>query len=525
MGLRINSDVGALNALRNLRSTARQQTRNFERLSTGLAINRGSDNPAAMVLSNMLAGQLASIQQASENTQNALNMTDVADAALEQVSNQLVGLRADIVASMNTGTLGSEAQRAMEQSIAMRLSSIDRIGATTRYAGQNLLNGELGYNVTDVSPEIENVTVHGGDFPVGVQRTFEVTVGEEGGPAVADGVLQHEYGPHEGHAARIRISGPKGEATFIVSATSLESAIRYFNEYSADDNDYRPGDPERPTPRELTGVYATSDGRIRTEEEGSDASFTLEYLKFDWQTGEPQSYEEFAEYYRRSYDYTDEQLENMYEQYLDYRSRIKTLPDIKAGTYTGTGDGVTVNGEPATRDGNTVIINTASIQAEITLQPGATGTFSFTVDKAGAVFQLGPSAGSADRATIGIPQVSTGTLGRTSTEGSLRDLMPGGAASAGNDPARALRILDAATTEVSSLRGRVGAFAAQTLEPNMDALDVAFENLSASLSVLRDADMAGEIAEQVRLRLLRETGISALHRSNVLQGAALRLLT
>ena len=145
MGLRIGTNQGALTALRNLRANGVQSIRNFERLSTGLKINRGSDSPSGLVILEQLRSQLGSIQQATENTQNAFNLVNVADAALGQVSNRLIDLRSNLIASLNTGALGSTAQRALQQAIDQGVSAINRIGATTRFADQNLLNGNFGF--------------------------------------------------------------------------------------------------------------------------------------------------------------------------------------------------------------------------------------------------------------------------------------------------------------------------------------------------------------------------------------------
>ena len=89
MGLRINTNVSSIRALRNLRANDRNQARSLERLSTGLRINRGSDDPSGLVISEQLRSQVAALQQATTNSQNAMNLISVADAALGEVSNLL----------------------------------------------------------------------------------------------------------------------------------------------------------------------------------------------------------------------------------------------------------------------------------------------------------------------------------------------------------------------------------------------------------------------------------------------------
>ena len=103
MGLRINTNVPALGALRNLHAADKNLQKSLERLSTGLRINRASDDPSGLVISEQLRAQVGSMKQALENSQNASNLIGTAEAALSEVSDLLVGIRESIVFAMNTG--------------------------------------------------------------------------------------------------------------------------------------------------------------------------------------------------------------------------------------------------------------------------------------------------------------------------------------------------------------------------------------------------------------------------------------
>src|SRR3989338_3092922 len=96
MGLRINTNVTALSALRNLKNNDLNQARSLERLSTGLRINRGSDDPSGLVISEKLRAQLSSLNQAVDNAQNASNMIAVADSGLQQISDLLVQIQSSV---------------------------------------------------------------------------------------------------------------------------------------------------------------------------------------------------------------------------------------------------------------------------------------------------------------------------------------------------------------------------------------------------------------------------------------------
>ena len=74
------------------------------------------------------------------------------------------------------------------------------------------------------------------------------------------------------------------------------------------------------------------------------------------------------------------------------------------------------------------------------------------------------------------------------------------------------------------MRARLGSVSADVFEPNQRSLEVAFENVSAAASRIRDVDFAEEIATSLRLRLLRESGLSVLRQVNSNAGLALKLL-
>ncbi|MDQ7779346.1 MAG: flagellin, partial [Planctomycetota bacterium] len=69
MGLRINTNIPSIRAIRNLRINDLKQQVSLERLSTGLRINRASDDPSGLVISELLRSQIRGLKQAAENTQ------------------------------------------------------------------------------------------------------------------------------------------------------------------------------------------------------------------------------------------------------------------------------------------------------------------------------------------------------------------------------------------------------------------------------------------------------------------------
>src|SRR5205085_4836007 len=103
--MRINTNLAALQALRNLNTNSDALGISIQRLSTGLRINSGADDPAGLVVSESLRTQILGIDQASRNSQEAINMAKTAEGALNEVHGLLRSIRALAVHSANTGVV------------------------------------------------------------------------------------------------------------------------------------------------------------------------------------------------------------------------------------------------------------------------------------------------------------------------------------------------------------------------------------------------------------------------------------
>ena len=178
----------------------------------------------------------------------------------------------------------------------------------------------------------------------------------------------------------------------------------------------------------------------------------------------------------------------------------------------GTDVVASVNGVEATGDGNDISINTATLDLSLTLDSAFTGTASFTVTGGGALFQLGPDVVSNQQARLGIGSVNTARLGGTS--GLLFQLGTGGTADLSTDATTAANIVEEAINQVTSLRGRLGAFQRTTLETNQNALNDTLANLTEAESSIRDADFAAETAELTRSQILVQAGTQVLAIAN-----------
>jgi len=171
-----------------------------------------------------------------------------------------------------------------------------------------------------------------------------------------------------------------------------------------------------------------------------------------------------------------------------------------------------VNGYSAMGDGNSFSVKTATLNMTATVTAGSSTDFAFTITGGGGLFQVGPEVVSNQQARIGIFSVNTGRLGGTS--GRLYELGSGEAADLFTDPSTAASIVDEVSSEVASLRGRLGAFQATTLESNINSLNDTLENLTEAESSIRDADFAAETANLTRAQILVQSGVSVLAIAN-----------
>lgn len=200
---------------------------------------------------------------------------------------------------------------------------------------------------------------------------------------------------------------------------------------------------------------------------------------------------------------------------------VEVIDEGSSGTFetnlstnrdTGADVIATVNGVKANGDGNTLSINTATLDLELTVNDGTNNAVNFSIDGGGALIQLGPDVVSNQQARIGIESLSTGSLGGAT--GRLYELRAGNANDLKTNTTDAAKIVDETITKVAELRGRLGAFQRTTIDTNINSLTDLVANLSEAESSIRDADFAAESANLTRAQVLVQSGTSVLGIAN-----------
>ncbi|GAB2610943.1 flagellin [Paractinoplanes abujensis] len=144
MGLRINQNIAAQNAYRNLSVTDSQMSKSLEKLSSGFRINRAADDAAGLSISEGLRSQVGGLKVAVRNTQDGVSVAQTAEGALNETTAILQRMRDLSVQAANSGATDSSAAEAANKEMGQLNAELDRIGKSTAFGKQSLLDGTFG---------------------------------------------------------------------------------------------------------------------------------------------------------------------------------------------------------------------------------------------------------------------------------------------------------------------------------------------------------------------------------------------
>lgn len=489
MSLRINTNMSALNALRNVQNASEGFSRSIEKLASGLRINRSADDPAGLIRSEDLRAQIVSLEQAIANSQDAANLVKTAEGALEEVHNLLRSMRQLAVAAGNTGTNDLNALQANQNQIRSAIDSINRIAEQTQFGTKKLLDGTAGVSAAVIDPTRIGGVFFGGSVNgrVGTSAAMDYAVGT--------GLVTVNVTTA---ATRTTATG-----TALATGTTLSSVITTAGTLV------------------INGVNVSTDGtetlgRI-LDKINSLSSVTGVVAEYDQTTRQVSLRAvEYGSNFR--VDVSDTQ------NVLGLSGATITQGVDAVATVTvknSAGNDVTVQFTGGIGGTSGLRLTDAKGNVILLKENGnVTGTYAVARTTAGDVtFQIGANAG--QTAQISINNMRASQLGTGVVAGkSLADIdvtKAGGAE-------EALRIIDAAIQQVSKLRGDLGAFQKNVLDSNMRSLAVAKENLTATESAIRDVNFAEEISRFTKFQILQQAGMSVLGQANFAPQAVLQLI-
>src|SRR5262249_20057048 len=140
MSLRVNTNIDAFNAHRNLEATSYAQSKSMEKLSSGLRINRAADDAAGLAISEKMRAQLNGLDQANRNALDGISLVQTAEGAMNEQHSILQRIR-ELAVQRQNGTLSSTDQGAIDTEYAQLTAELGRIQGSTSFNGLNLLDG------------------------------------------------------------------------------------------------------------------------------------------------------------------------------------------------------------------------------------------------------------------------------------------------------------------------------------------------------------------------------------------------
>jgi len=489
---RINTNVPSLIAQTRLARTNSDLTTRLQRLATGLRINRGADDPAGLIVSERLRSELKGIRTAITNSERASSVIATTEGYLAEVADLLNSIKGLVVEAANTGGISQEEIEANQLQIDSALDSITRISNTASFAGLQLLNGSLDYLTSGVpTNNITDATVFGAEF--GNNDNVAVNVEVVSSAQTAELFLSGNTAGSPGallSSVTLEIAGNEGVQTLLfASGTTLSAVASAVNSL-----------------RDSTGVSASL----------VDPTDQTSGLVFN------------------STEYGSDQFVSVRK--VGQGGDFFSMADAQGGNIVTRDTGVDVtaivNGALATGNGLEVELNTPTLGVQLQLSANYAQTTgnqqTFHITGGGAEFQLGPSINAVQQVGIGVRSVATSRIGGSTIDG-VRYFLD--SIKSGNDNSlisgnaqNAAKVLEQAITDVSVMRGRLGAFERNTVQTNIRSLQVGVENLAASESKIRDADFAKETAELSRVQVLSQAGTAVLATANSLPQNVLSLL-
>ncbi|MGQ0627553.1 MAG: flagellin N-terminal helical domain-containing protein [Phycisphaerales bacterium] len=511
---RINTNVQSFVARLNLdRSNADLDTR-LQRLSTGLRINRGADDPAGLIVSQRLGSEINGIEQAVRNSERASSVISTAEGALNEVADLLNSIKGLVVEAANTGALSDEERQANQLQIDSAIESITRISNSTSFGGLKLLNGSLDYVLSGLhTSAVSKAQIFGANFAG--QANVNVAVETVASAQTGRLFLRGDYTGGFGNGAvqssvSLEVAGSRGvQVLQFLSGRSLSEVVQGVNAF-----------------KEATGVSASLvNGNVNSGVVFSTIDFGSDRFVSVQRQGGPSDGGFF-----RTYALTPN---TSVPASVDIPTLITAGTLVASNRDTGRDVVAVVNGTLGTGRGLRISLpNSQSLNLDLELnvdfatRNGATSSFSIT--GGGALYQLGGDINSTQQLNVGLPSITASRLGGTLIAGELSFLSS--LQSGGSNDLRsrnfqsATDILGAAISEVSVVRGRLGALEKNTLETNVRSLQTAIENLTSSQSRIRDADFAAESSALTRAQILSNAGTSTLALANQRAQQVLSLL-
>ncbi|MDA3128605.1 flagellin N-terminal helical domain-containing protein [Aliibacillus thermotolerans] len=495
--MKINNNIQALNAYRNLNQNQLQVSKNLEKLSSGLRINRAADDAAGLAISEKMRSQIRGLKQAERNAMDGISLIQTAEGAMQEIHSMLQRMRELAVQAAND-TNTDDDRKQIQKEINALLDEVDSISEKTEFNTKKLLDGSSAHFsrfVTDANGEEMN----GGNLPAvptpaissAKSGIYELKVTSDPVSVKASFTDDNEVG-----LKNVSVTGEGVLGEYIIKVS----------EYEANDDD------DSATAEGANNNPATAEG-ANNNPATANITITSPDGQSEFYGGKELTEDLSLDFNGITFEINGTKIERdgdatvtlsgtvTFKLTLD-GEELDEVNDITEGTFSVNGDNVMVQ----------TVVQGLEIQLNNEVQAGETSTFQIANDA--LAFQIGPN--SEQQVLVDIPIMNAKELGLKDGEEYISVMTH-------EDADAAIAAFDAAINKVSDARAQLGAVQ-NRLEHTINNLQVTHENLTAAESRIRDADMALEMTEFTRNNIINQSATAMLAQANQLPQGVLQLL-
>lgn len=472
----INTNIASLNAQNNLSASQTALNTSLERLSSGLRINSAKDDAAGLAISERFTTQINGNDQAARNANDAISLSQTAEGAMDEITNNLQRIRELSVQSLNATNSASD-REALDNEVQQLISEIDRVAEQTAFNGVNLLDGSFTDQVFQVGANVGETITIDSISSMKAEDLFGAGTVVPGTPEVpaADAEVTSIATTAALTAGDLTINGTDVGTSDSASAADIAQAINgaAITGVTA----------TATSPTDVTGSAPAGVGAITA------SAFTINGEDIGAITAGSDAAEQGA-------------------------NVAAAINDLTSTT------GVSANADATTGAITLSAANGADINISGTLDnTGLTagehhGTVSITSADDIVIAGADPSKAGLTAGTTTATEAVAATPDSTVSAVSVLTVDSSNAA---------LTAIDSALNTLNAERGSMGAYQ-NRFESVVTNLQTTSENLTASRSRIQDADFASETAELTRSQILQQAGTAMLAQANSLPNTVLSLL-
>jgi flagellin len=491
----INTNVASLNAQRNLNTSQSQLAVSLQRMSSGLRINSAKDDAAGLAIAERFTTQIRGLTQAARNANDGISLSQTAEGALAEITNNLQRIRELAVQSANSTNSASD-RATLDQEVQQRLAEVDRIASQTNFNGQKILDGSFGTAAFQVGANVgETISValstsmrstqlgKTADYVGGSAYNANLSVGQQGtgvvagnalnnnmtiavgsgqavnvGVSVAGTALTQTAGSAYAKAAAINAAGIGGLTAVADTTVALNYTTTSTNGYALSINGVA---VQSASTAAVTGAQLATNINANASATGVTAAFANGILTLNA---------------------------------IDGRNiTIAQTATATEGIQAATASNNSVNAVLTGAAGNANLTAVGSVRL--------TAADAITISGAGAA-DAGFAATGYALGNSALNSASVTTIANANTT---------------------ISRIDSALSTVSNLRSTFGAVQ-NRFESTIANLQATSENLTASRSRIQDADFAAETAALTRNQILQQAGMAMLAQANSLPQNVMALL-